>query len=38
MPKGYEWCNINVHNPEEAKEMYTLLSENYVEDDHCRFR
>uniref|UniRef100_A0A7S0SQ60 Glycylpeptide N-tetradecanoyltransferase n=1 Tax=Chromulina nebulosa TaxID=96789 RepID=A0A7S0SQ60_9STRA len=38
MPTGFEWCIININDPEEIKEMYTLLSENYVEDDDCQFR
>lgn len=38
MPPGFEWGVINVDNPEEMQEMYTLLTENYVEDDDCHFR
>lgn len=38
MPTGFEWCTINVHDPEEVQGLYTLLNENYVEDDECMFR
>jgi glycylpeptide N-tetradecanoyltransferase len=38
MPAGFEWCNIDVNDPAQIEEMYTLLTENYVEDDDCVFR
>jgi len=38
LPGPFEWCTIDVDNDEEAKEIYTLLSENYVEDDDSMFR
>lgn len=38
MPAGFEWCDLNVFDPKEIKEMYTLLNENYVEDDEQMFR
>jgi len=38
LPKGFEWCNINVESKEELTEAYHLLSENYVEDDDAMFR
>lgn len=38
MPAGFDWCNIDVTDPEQLQELYTLLSENYVEDDDCHFR
>ena len=38
MPAGFEWCSIDVKNTEQIQEMYTLLTENYVEDDDCLFR
>ncbi|CEF67414.1 Glycylpeptide N-tetradecanoyltransferase 2 [Strongyloides ratti] len=38
LPKGFEWSDIDIHNDEELNEVYTLLNENYVEDDDCMFR
>jgi len=38
MPKGFEWCEIDVTNPVELNELYSLLTHNYVEDDDCMFR
>jgi hypothetical protein len=38
MPAGFEWCEIDINDPAQAQELYTLLSENYVEDDECLFR
>jgi len=38
MPAGFEWGVVDVNNPDEMRELYTLLSENYVEDDDCQFR
>jgi glycylpeptide N-tetradecanoyltransferase len=38
LPKGFEWCIIDVEKSEELQEVYTLLSENYVEDDDNMFR
>jgi glycylpeptide N-tetradecanoyltransferase len=38
LPQGFEWCNIDINSPKELLEMYTLLTENYVEDDNCQFR
>eukprot|EP00933_Yihiella_yeosuensis_P046622 TRINITY_DN421_c4_g1_i1.p1 TRINITY_DN421_c4_g1~~TRINITY_DN421_c4_g1_i1.p1 ORF type:complete len:478 (+),score=112.21 TRINITY_DN421_c4_g1_i1:133-1566(+) len=38
LPGAFEWCTVNVDNDEEALEVYTLLSENYVEDDDSMFR
>lgn len=38
MPGGFEWCNIDVEDPKEVAELYTLLNENYVEDDDSMFR
>lgn len=38
MPAGFEWCLIDVHDSAQIQEMYTLLTENYVEDDDCQFR
>jgi Myristoyl-CoA:protein N-myristoyltransferase, N-terminal domain len=38
MPTGFEWCSLDVTDPAVILEVYTLLSENYVEDDDCLFR
>eukprot|EP01039_Chlorochromonas_danica_P008336 gene8335-9189_t len=38
MPAGFEWCDLDVNDPEQAQELYTLLNLNYVEDDDCMFR
>ena len=38
MPTGFEWCSLDVTDPAIILEVYTLLSENYVEDDDCLFR
>ncbi|CAK9251541.1 unnamed protein product [Sphagnum jensenii] len=38
MPPGFEWCVIDVMDPQQIDEMYRLLTENYVEDDDCHFR
>jgi len=38
LPGGYEWCDCNISNGESVQEVYTLLSENYVEDDDNMFR
>ena len=32
------WINVNVFDPLEMKDLYTLLRENYVEDLECLFR
>jgi len=38
LPGAFEWCTCNIDDESEAKEIYTLLSENYVEDDDSMFR
>jgi glycylpeptide N-tetradecanoyltransferase len=38
LPDAFEWCAVDVSSEEEALEIYTLLSENYVEDDDSMFR
>jgi len=38
MPAGFDWCVIDVHDADELSELYTLLTENYVEDDSAMFR
>ena len=38
LPTGYEWCDLDLADDEVAKEMYDLLTQNYVEDDDAMFR
>jgi|EP00927_Polykrikos_kofoidii_P025390 glycylpeptide N-tetradecanoyltransferase len=38
LPDQFEWCTCNIDDDGEAQEIYTLLSENYVEDDDSMFR
>ncbi|ORX89853.1 N-myristoyl transferase [Basidiobolus meristosporus CBS 931.73] len=38
LPGSFDWVLIDLENPEELKEVYTLLSLNYVEDDDATFR
>ncbi|KAI9031224.1 acyl-CoA N-acyltransferase [Hyaloraphidium curvatum] len=38
LPNEFEWCLVDVTVEEELKELYTLLTENYVEDDDAMFR
>ena len=38
MPNGFEWSQLDVTSTEQLEEMYTLLNENYVEDDDNMFR
>lgn len=38
MPKGFEWSEVDITDPQQKKEIYDLLYENYVEDDGCMFR
>jgi glycylpeptide N-tetradecanoyltransferase len=38
MPAGFEWSNVDVNDADQRMELYTLLANNYVEDDDCQFR
>jgi glycylpeptide N-tetradecanoyltransferase len=38
LPDPFQWCSVDVSSDAEAKEVYTLLNENYVEDDDSMFR
>jgi len=38
LPDAFEWCSCDVMNDDEATEIYSLLNENYVEDDDSMFR
>ncbi|MEE4247179.1 MAG: hypothetical protein V2I33_17335, partial [Kangiellaceae bacterium] len=35
---AFEWFDIDIFNEEWAQKVYTLLLENYVEDDDAMFR
>lgn len=38
MPGGFSWDTMDVSNSAQLDEIYTLLYENYVEDDDEMFR
>ncbi|KAJ3515091.1 hypothetical protein NLJ89_g1978 [Agrocybe chaxingu] len=38
LPKDFEWATLDINDPVQNKEVYDLLSLNYVEDDHAAFR
>uniref|UniRef100_A0A2K5PRB6 Glycylpeptide N-tetradecanoyltransferase n=1 Tax=Cebus imitator TaxID=2715852 RepID=A0A2K5PRB6_CEBIM len=38
LPQGFMWDTLDLSNAEVLKELYTLLNENYVEDDDDMFR
>ncbi|XP_028675458.2 glycylpeptide N-tetradecanoyltransferase 1 [Erpetoichthys calabaricus] len=38
LPQGFSWDALDLGNPTVLKELYTLLNENYVEDDDNMFR
>ncbi|WRT66752.1 glycylpeptide N-tetradecanoyltransferase [Kwoniella shivajii] len=38
LPSGFVWSLIDIKNEVQCKEVYELLSENYVEDDEAMFR
>lgn len=38
LPAGFQWDTLNVNDPAVLKELYTLLNENYVEDEDSMFR
>jgi len=38
LPGSFEWCTCDVDDEAEISEIYTLLTENYVEDDDSMFR
>lgn len=38
LPANFEWVVCNIDDEEETKEIYQLLSDNYVEDDDNMFR
>jgi len=38
LPAGFHWDTLDIQDPLILKELYTLLNENYVEDDDNMFR
>lgn len=38
LPEGFVWDTLDLENAAILKELYTLLNENYVEDDDAMFR
>ncbi|KAI9453987.1 N-myristoyl transferase [Lactarius psammicola] len=38
LPKDFEWSILDITEPVQIKEVYELLSANYVEDDQAAFR
>ncbi|KZT56406.1 N-myristoyl transferase [Calocera cornea HHB12733] len=38
LPKDFEWVTVDMSNEVQCKEVYELLSANYVEDDDASFR
>lgn len=38
LPEAFHWCEVDILDEDELKELYTLLTENYVEDDDNMFR
>ncbi|XP_013394635.1 glycylpeptide N-tetradecanoyltransferase 1 [Lingula anatina] len=38
LPAGFTWDTLDITSPSILKELYTLLNENYVEDDDNMFR
>jgi glycylpeptide N-tetradecanoyltransferase len=36
--EGFEWCELDLDNAEEVREVYELLTFHYVEDDGAMFR
>jgi len=38
LPASFEWSDVHLNDEDQAKELYTLLHENYVEDGDNMFR
>jgi len=38
LPEQFLWSDIDIQNENQLEELYTLLGENYVEDDENMFR
>lgn len=38
LPEGFKWDDVDLNDENQLLELYTLLNENYVEDDDNMFR
>lgn len=38
LPQGFRWANVDLSDPAQLQELYSLLTKNYVEDDDSMFR
>lgn len=38
LPEPYGWSDVDLNADDQLEELYTLLTENYVEDDENMFR
>lgn len=38
LPGPYQWCPVDVNDAAQLEELYTLLTNHYVEDDEAMFR
>lgn len=38
LPEEFDWCTVDLENPQEQTELYQLLNLNYVEDQESLFR
>lgn len=38
LPDGFKWDDLDLNDESQLQELYTLLTENYVEDDDNMFR
>ena len=38
LPDGFEWASVDLADDKQAKEVYELLRDNYVEDSEHTFR
>ncbi len=38
LPPGLSWSDLDIHNDDEAQELYVLLRDHYVEDKDAMFR
>lgn len=38
LPDAFSWSDVDLNNSDQLKELYTLLTENYVEDEDNMFR
>lgn len=38
MLNDFEWCEIDINQPDELEDLFVLLNENYVEDKDASFR